>query len=324
MGSFPSQNSAANRYDALRNRWTSVPVTRDSNNQRKLDAGVGRGLTVDASGTVWVAQHGDNGGRLTGFNGDTLAPILDVLLTPGGRIPIGVGVGSGGKIWTNNQATANVSVVDPATGTVAFFPVGGYPYTYSDFTGSILRTFTAPTGTYSEIENACYGFPVSQWFDLQWTGLTPVGSKNGVADVTKLRFRMRVANQLVTKDAGGNPVDPATATNWSYYFPDDINNPAGNPLDPNRVYFYDLLPAGKLPSSGPCQGVQQNVYNAGNNAYSVTGCADLSAFPQTYNNGSGQVTINYVQVQATLVSDGDNTVHPTLNGFKLVRSCPQY
>ena len=321
LGSYPSLTEAAYRYDAMRDQWAMIPVSKDANGNRLPDAGIGRGLTVDANAILWVAQHGDWGGRLTGFDTNTLLPVTDVRLWPNGTIPIGVGVGYGGKIWTNNQGTYNVAVVDPQTGTSAFFPTGGPPYTYSDFTGSILRTFTAPSGSYQEIVNACYGFQVNSWVNLVWNGLTPTGTMNQgrAASPTKIRFRMRAANTLITKDANGNPVDPSTATNWSLWFPDDVSNPNKNASDPNRVYYWDLLPSNQWPVSGPCAGTQSV------SGTSVTGCADLTALPTTYTWTASQPNqpIAYVQVQAILVSDGDNTVQPTLTNFQLSRTCPQ-
>ena len=331
VGTYPQQSAAVYRYDPMRNTWATIPSTTDVNGTRLADAGVSRGITVDASGTVWAAQHGDGGGRLTGFNPNTLLPVLDVRLYPKASYPIGVGVGYAGKIWTNNQGTSNVSVVDPQTGAIGYYPVGGPPYTYSDFTGSILRTFTAPSGTYSEIVNACYGFQVNSWVNLVWQGTTPIGTTNGgrQASTTRIRFRLRAANQLTTKDAQGNPVDPAVATTWSYWFPDDIANPNKNAADLTRVYYYDLLPSNQWPSTGPCANVQSNTYNSSLNSYNVVGCADLSStgfqLPTTYtwNSATPNQAIAYVQVQAQLVADGDNTVQPTLANFQLSRTCPQ-
>ena len=319
LGSYPATADAGYRYDSGRNTWATIKSSTNPNGTRLVDAGIGRGLTVDASGNVWIAQHGDGGGRLTQFDANTLLPLVDVYLAPSGKIPIGVGIGYGGKIWTNNQATNNVSVIDPQTSLVGYFPVGGPPYTYSDFTGSILRTFTAPQGTYSEIVNACYGFQVNSWVNLLWNGITPVGTGNQGRSVsnTAIRFRIRAANTLVTKDTNGNPVDPALASNWSLWFPDDINNPNKNAADPNRIYYYDQQPQAKWPVTGPCAG-QQSV----NGAY-VTGCTDLTAMPTTYTwqASAPNQPIAYIQVQAVLVSDSDNTVQPTLVNYQVSRTC---
>jgi hypothetical protein len=328
IGSYGNYNIAASVYDTARNTWSSLPSSTDANGNRLVDAGFSRGLTVDASGVVWIAQHADNGGRLTAYNPDLGTIVQNVELAPNAITPIGVGVGYGGKIWTTNQGTSNVTVVDPVNGNAAYFPVGGNAYTYSDFTGSVLRTFTAPQGTYSEIISACYGFQTRSWVNLTWAGQTPVGTQNQGAQPsnTRLRFRLRLANQLTTKDSSGNPVDPAVASQWSLWFPDDASDPSKNASDPSRVYYYDLPPSAQWQSSGPCAGKQSSTYVAAQNSYTITGCADLTALPTTYtwNPAQPNQTVAYVQVQALLAADGDNTVRPTLNNFQVARTCPQY
>ena len=57
-----------------------------------------------------------------------------------------------GNIWGVNRQTDNASRINPETGVMEVFPVGYGPYTYSDFTGFSLRTFTAPRGS------SIYGF----------------------------------------------------------------------------------------------------------------------------------------------------------------------
>ena len=153
VGGYAVGNYAGFRYDPSVNAWAGAPVTLNTNGTQNLSTGYGRGTTVDASGTVWIAQHGYGGsagwwfnGRITGYNTDTLAVVQDVYLGTSGQTPIGVGIGYDGRIWSPAQSTSNIVVLDPNTGATAFYPVGGPPYTYSDFTGSILRTFTSPQG----------------------------------------------------------------------------------------------------------------------------------------------------------------------------------
>ena len=95
---------------------------------------MGRGVTVGADGIIWVAQHGGwSNGRLTGYNSETLeiaestdeanTIVHDLYLGSRGNIPIGVGIGSGGKIWTNNQSSQNLTAYDPRTGAYGFYPL---------------------------------------------------------------------------------------------------------------------------------------------------------------------------------------------------------
>ena len=127
-------------------------------------AGMGRGVTVGADGVVWVAQHGGwSNGRLTGYDSESLNIVHDLYLGSRGDIPIGVGIGSGGKIWTNNQRSQNLTAYDPRTGAYGFYPEDVAPsknlraslYTYSDFTGNLAKTFTDPEGRYRENVNGC-------------------------------------------------------------------------------------------------------------------------------------------------------------------------
>src|SRR5690606_4181780 len=116
--------------------------------------------------------------RLTGYNVDTMQVAqvngreMNFNISPSST-PIGVGVGSGGTIWTANQGSHNMTVLNPQSGAVAHFPAGGPTYTYSDFTGNLLRTFTAPQGTYRETFQGCNGSAVDRWVSVSWSGLTP-------------------------------------------------------------------------------------------------------------------------------------------------------
>ncbi len=178
LGSWPREGWVAARYDPSTNIWTKSPGT---------GAFRGRGLTVDPAGRVWVAQHRNWAeGRVTAFDVDTMAVVQDVITSPAGTIPVGVGIGTGLKVWAVNQSTANVTVIDPDSGVFATFPVGGRPYTYSDFTGNLLRTFTAPQGTYREVIEGCFGNPVKSWAFIVYNAITP--------GTTVVKWRVRVAD----------------------------------------------------------------------------------------------------------------------------------
>jgi hypothetical protein len=98
-----------------------------------------------------------------------------------------------------------------------------------------------------------------------------------------------------------------------------VADPNKNPADPNRVYYYSIQPQNQWPASGPCAGVQSV-----SGSY-IAGCADLSGLPTTYTWVASQPNqpIAYIEVQTVLVSDGDNTVQPTLTNFQVARTCPQ-
>ena len=177
LGSYGQNNWAASQYDPANNSWKKL-VSSSSGSGRNPSAGMGRGVTVGADGVVWVAQHGGwNNGRLTGYDSESLNIVHDLYLGSRGDIPIGVGIGSGGKIWTNNQRSQNLTAFDPRTGAYGFYPEDVAPakdlraslYTYSDFTGNLAKTFTDPEGRYRENVNGCEDGPVTNWAQLNWS-----------------------------------------------------------------------------------------------------------------------------------------------------------
>jgi hypothetical protein len=49
----------------------------------------------------------------------------------------------------------------------------GDVYTYSDFTGFVLRTFTSPLGSYRAVLEGCAGTTLTQWLELTWDATLP-------------------------------------------------------------------------------------------------------------------------------------------------------
>ena len=72
---------------------------------------------------------------------------------------LGIGVGAGNNLWAAcyYQHSTAVFSADPNVQTINYHPIGTNPYTYSDFTGNLRSTFTAPRGNYSEIFEGCPG-----------------------------------------------------------------------------------------------------------------------------------------------------------------------
>ena len=367
------------RYDATRDTWIWANPTANANGTVNTSAGDGRGVTVDASGHAWIAQHGGGyGARLTAYDGYgalaaglTVAPVwvrngvtMDFYLGPGsgtnnacpgcvgyqgtypfGYIPIGVGIDGTGRIWMNVQSTSNIAVVDPNNPSVfGFYPVGGPAYTYSDFTGSILATFTAPAGAYAEIVSACNGVTPTQWISLTWNGFEAVGGTGDPRTASAIQVHVRLASSLSTNNPStGASWDPISHTSWSYWYPGDQTNPSNgtNPL------YWTIVPTANLAtaSSSPCvtQGVaiqQPNPYNPNTptgGGFPLTGCVDLKsaptgsvidafALPTTFTL-PGQTTAlpaNYIEVEIRLVADSTSTYIPSLSGFQLARTCPQF
>ncbi|MCB9597504.1 MAG: hypothetical protein H6719_32585 [Sandaracinaceae bacterium] len=188
--------ASAFRFDPTTRRWFEV---------RLPDSGVGRGIAADGAGRIYMASShewitfGPGGvvsasdpiSRLTAFDADTGAAIR-VYGTSASPLPglgsTGVGLDSAGMIWLINQDSSSATRIDPATGASRDFPTGENPYTYSDFTGYALRTFTAPNGYLRTVVAGCAMGP-TEWERLDWTASVPSGSRVEVRARTADRER---------------------------------------------------------------------------------------------------------------------------------------
>lgn len=137
-----------------------------------------QGITTNKDGDVFIAgslsgntvghykQTFDNAGVFTG--------VSFVANYTVGSGPTGVAVDTNGNVWATNTGTNNVSrinlagIATPPTGvTVDNFPVGIYPYNYSDMTGSVFTLVTAKPFGYWEplIDSKEKGF---KWKKVFW------------------------------------------------------------------------------------------------------------------------------------------------------------
>ncbi len=187
--------AAAFRYDPSTDRFFDVVLP---------NSGVTRGIAADANGTIYVASShewvnlGPGGvmsaspplSRVTMFNGDDGSG-LRILGTSARPLPglasTGVGLDSAGMIWLINQESSTATRIDPSTGAAREFPTGDNPYTYSDFTGFALRTFTAPNGYIRAVVSGC-AFGPTEWERLDWNASVPAG--------TRIEARARTASSL--------------------------------------------------------------------------------------------------------------------------------
>ncbi len=94
-----------------------------------------RGLAVDNSGSIWVA---DTGGDVLRIDEETVEPIHQFHAGP--SAVVGVAVDHQHQIWAVSEGGNAALRIDPETYEVESFPVGLGPYTYSDMTGYQLRT----------------------------------------------------------------------------------------------------------------------------------------------------------------------------------------
>ncbi|PID38812.1 MAG: hypothetical protein CSB49_03635 [Proteobacteria bacterium] len=145
-----------------------------------------RGVAVDTRGKVWVAINNGFVLRLDQSLADGLHDLTKTTTywPVTGTEVVGVGVDFAGHIWAiseNNNVASRLDVdsagepLKPATATTKVVPVGLGPYTYSDFTGFGLRTFTRPAGRYV-YEFSCPGDGIGTFDQLHFKSTVPTGT----------------------------------------------------------------------------------------------------------------------------------------------------
>jgi len=168
LGGFPCE--AAFRYNPATEAWFTVNL---------LGEGLGRGIAASEDGRIWMgvsSQDWDTPtGRIVSFRAADGGGVRSYDL-PEGIGTVGVGLDSEGHVWGVNRDTSTASRLDPADGSIDEFPVGNGPYTYSDFTGYALRTFTAPSGYHREVVAGCEGGPTT-WELVTWDGVLPANTR---------------------------------------------------------------------------------------------------------------------------------------------------
>jgi streptogramin lyase len=182
------------RWEPVARRWFEVALP---------DSGVTRGIAADANGRIYTAsshewirfiggtiQASDPISRLTIFDADDGRNIRIIGTTARplpGLAATGVGIDSAGMVWLVNQESSSATRIDPNTSAARDFPTGESPYTYSDFTGFALRTFTAPNGYLRTVVEGC-AFGPTEWERVDWSTNVPAG--------TRLELRVRTADRV--------------------------------------------------------------------------------------------------------------------------------
>ncbi|MFH1434400.1 MAG: hypothetical protein ABIJ56_01665 [Pseudomonadota bacterium] len=137
--------------------------------------GSGRGISVDPDNVMWVTNYDTF--QLHRFNADDGTGLATYNLT-GSPPAVGVGVDRLGKIWALDQGSNSIDRFDPGTGTFDFpggFPVGGGPYTYSDFLG-FQRWLMMPIGIWIRTFERCDENDEDRWENVTWDMETPADS----------------------------------------------------------------------------------------------------------------------------------------------------
>jgi len=130
------------------------------------------GIAVDGNGDIFVANGGSGG--VTKFHPDgTVIWSMPAQATTGEAR--GCVVDSNNDVWLIHRTSANISKYRGTDGTpLGVFPVGDGPYTYTDATGIGRFNSTAPSGTWTVVQDS--GAPGTIWGTVSWNGSTPPGT----------------------------------------------------------------------------------------------------------------------------------------------------
>jgi streptogramin lyase len=159
-------------------------------------------VTVHPDGTVWGSAYGTN--EIVSFDPVSRTVRCRAPIPAGsGSNPHGIAVDRRGRIWMPSRFGGYVNVFDTSCRHLATYPVdpGHELYSYSDMTGHLLRTFTAPEGTWTQIFDS--GYAGSYWTTLTWTADTPPD--------TRVEATVRVADSVAGLP-GATPCGPLTST----------------------------------------------------------------------------------------------------------------
>lgn len=140
-----------------------------------------RGVAVTpADDHVWAANSGS--GTVARLDNDgNLLKLIAV-----GATPTGVAVDANGKVWVTNYGSDNAMRIDPAAGPDGLGAVdltvslgaGASPYNYSDMTGLVALSQTAPQGTWTVVYDG--GAAGMNWGTVSWNlepcSMQPMGS----------------------------------------------------------------------------------------------------------------------------------------------------
>lgn len=208
VGGWP--HACMSRYTPSTNTWERFNTT----------SGGVRGVTVDAEGRMWAASHhwDYNPHWMTSWDatgGDRqIFTLRDSSTGAVCSVPIGVGADFEGRMWTPCQYTSRVAIVDPDTARVQVLAaIGPNPYTYSDFTGFLRATVTAPEGSYTrtyDSDMTCDDDTTPHWSQFYWDAETPEGTQITFwarsADRTD-RLGRSPTMEVATQPGSTSPVD---------------------------------------------------------------------------------------------------------------------
>lgn len=164
--------------------WTANFSRRDpdGSNLQVYSQGNGRttaqGITTNAEGDVFIAGSLSSPANHVGHYDKNGTFLREYQI---GTKPTGVAIDAAGKLWAAGW-TANTNAssphknkvtaarIDLSTGKIDEFPIAGPSYTYSDVTGYVVKTVTAPSGTWTVTQDCG---TCTNWRSVAWTAYVP-------------------------------------------------------------------------------------------------------------------------------------------------------
>jgi streptogramin lyase len=234
-----AEGQGAARFDPISSQWTHVWSFSGYGYTRGI---VGKTYT-DGNGNVvgskiYVAHHTfgcstDSESRtVTAIDASTMQ-VMGHIDLGGFRGPVGVGIDREGYLWTVNQCDGELgkgSATKINTNTWQIegtYPVHDAPYSYSDMTGYVLGTVTAPKGQYRTVFESPDGRAV-RWVRVEIDAFFPPGAG------TAVEIRARVASA----------VDQLISASWSDvygpYPPDNLPVELGPELSMGQFIEIEL------------------------------------------------------------------------------------
>ncbi|MBL8437634.1 MAG: hypothetical protein JNM61_05485 [Zoogloeaceae bacterium] len=144
------------------------------------------GVAVDGAGDVIVPNYGSGGVKKFHPDGSL---VWSVPQQPGTTTQYGVMLDGNNDIWVMHLSSNNIAKYRGTDGAaLGVYPVGSYPYVYTDGSGLTSRNITSKTGSWSVTYDS--GTAGTPWGKVSWNDLVPTGASVEV----KVRTADLVAN----------------------------------------------------------------------------------------------------------------------------------
>lgn len=160
------------------------------------------GISVDGDGNIVTGVY--SGGGVTKYNAATGAVICSATGYPNMSDTRGVIADSEGNIWQISVSGSLVAKYSKTCAKLGTFPVGNFPYTYSDAAGLAARTITTRTGDWNVVYDGVTSS--TPWGKVSWNATVPA--------TASVAFSYRTSDSLVGLEAQSF-VDTANGADFS-------------------------------------------------------------------------------------------------------------